>query len=82
MVKSMTGYGKASAEACGKKITVEVRSLNSKQLDLGVKMPAAYRGAEYEVRGAAQSAIVRGKADVYVVCLNQYIAVAIARFDV
>ena len=66
MVKSMTGYGKVSAEACGKKITVEVRSLNSKQLDLGVKMPAAYRSAEYEMRGAAQTAIVRGKADVYV----------------
>ncbi len=62
----MTGYGKASAEAGGKKITVEVRTLNSKQLDLGVKMPALYRGAEYEMRAAASAAIVRGKADVYV----------------
>ncbi len=62
----MTGYGKASAEACGKKITVEVRSLNSKQLDLGVKMPAAYRSAEYEVRSMATAKVSRGKVDVYV----------------
>ncbi len=66
MIKSMTGYGKASAVAGSKTITVEVRSLNSKQLDLGVKIPAAYRPAEYEVRSLAAAKISRGKADVYV----------------
>lgn len=63
----MTGYGKAAAAAGSKTITVEVRSLNSKQLDLGVKMPAAYRSAEYELRSLAAARIGRGKADVYVV---------------
>jgi uncharacterized protein (TIGR00255 family) len=62
----MTGYGKATAAAGSRTITVEVRSLNSKQLDLGVKMPAVYRPAEYEVRSLAAARISRGKADVYV----------------
>ena len=62
----MTGYGKATAAAGTKTITVEVRSLNSKQLDLGVKMPAAYRSAEYEVRSMATAKVSRGKVDVYV----------------
>ncbi len=62
----MTGYGKATAVAGSRTITVEVRSLNSKQLDLGVKMPAVYRPAEYEVRSLAAAKIGRGKADVYI----------------
>ncbi len=49
----MTGYGKAEAEVNCKKITVEIRSLNSKQLDLSVKMPAAYRLLEHEIRNRA-----------------------------
>ncbi len=62
----MTGYGKASAAAGSKTITAEVRSLNGKQLDLSVKMPAAYRSAEYEVRSLAAAKISRGKADVHI----------------
>ena len=62
----MTGYGKATAATGSRTITVEVRSLNSKQLDLGVKMPAVYRPAEYEVRSLAAARIGRGKADVYI----------------
>ncbi len=62
----MTGYGKATAAASSKTITVEVRSLNSKGLDLGVKMPSAYRPAEYEMRSLASARIGRGKADVYI----------------
>jgi uncharacterized protein (TIGR00255 family) len=65
MIKSMTGYGKAAAAAGTKKITVEVRSLNSKQLDLAVKMPSAWRGAEYDVRTRVATAVGRGKVDVY-----------------
>ena len=42
MVKSMTGFGKGEATLQNKKITVEIRSLNSKQLDLGLRLPAVY----------------------------------------
>lgn len=66
MIKSMTGYGKAEAEINGKKITVEIRSLNSKQLDLSVKIPAIYRQTEYEIRGDAAKKLQRGKIDLYV----------------
>ena len=66
MIKSMTGYGKAEVEINGKKITVEVRSLNSKQLDLTVKLPAIYRPAEYEIRAEAAKKMQRGKVDIFV----------------
>jgi uncharacterized protein (TIGR00255 family) len=62
----MTGYGKASAAADSKQITVEVRSLNGKGLDLGVKMPSAWRAAEYELRAMAAPRVSRGKTDIYV----------------
>ncbi len=66
MIKSMTGFGKGEASVQNKKITVEVRSLNSKQLDLAVKLPSAYRRAEYELRNLASKALQRGKVDLYV----------------
>jgi uncharacterized protein (TIGR00255 family) len=62
----MTGYGKATATVSTKTITVEIRSLNSKQLDLSVKLPPIYRQQEYELRAEAAKAIVRGKADIFV----------------
>ncbi len=62
----MTGYGKATAVAGSKTITVEVRSLNSKGLDLGVKTPAAFRSSEYELRSLAAAKTGRGKVDLYV----------------
>ncbi|MBR5863223.1 MAG: YicC family protein [Alistipes sp.] len=62
----MTGFGKGEVSLPGKKITVEVRSLNSKQLDLSVRMPAVYRQMEFELRGLASAAIQRGKADISV----------------
>lgn len=66
MVKSMTGYGKAETEINSKKITIEIRSLNSKQLDLSVKMPGAYRPLEYEIRNRVSKEMQRGKVDVFV----------------
>ncbi|MDL2320170.1 YicC family protein [Alistipes sp. OttesenSCG-928-B03] len=62
----MTGYGKAEAASGKRKITVEVRSLNSKQLDLSVKMPSVFRSQDSTVRSAAGKAMQRGKVDVYV----------------
>ncbi|MDR2936401.1 MAG: YicC family protein [Rikenellaceae bacterium] len=66
MIKSMTGYGKAEAQAGTRKITVEVRSLNSKQLDLTVKAPSIYRPYEYEIRAEAAKRLQRGKADIHI----------------
>ena len=62
----MTGFGKAEALTGSRKITVEIRSLNSKQLDLSVKMPSAYREAEYELRNMVSKRLQRGKVEVYV----------------
>ena len=59
----MTGYGKAEAAAQHRKITVEIRSLNSKQLDMSVRIPQVYRPLEYEVRNRIGKAVQRGKVD-------------------
>ena len=64
MQKSMTGFGKAEVIVGSKHITAEIRSLNSKQLDMSLRMPSAYRSTEYEVRNIVQKALVRGKVDV------------------
>jgi uncharacterized protein (TIGR00255 family) len=60
----MTGYGLASTEYLQKKITVEIRSLNSKFLELNVKMPRNYSEKESTIRNEATKAIERGKANV------------------
>lgn len=64
MIKSMTGFGRGEASLPNKKITVEIRSLNSKQLDLSIRMPSAYRPMEYDIRSTVQRAIQRGKVDI------------------
>lgn len=66
MVKSMTGFGKGEATLPNKKITVEIRSLNSKQLDLGLRLPAVYRQSEYEIRNLISRSVQRGKVDLFV----------------
>ena len=71
MTKSMTGFGKGEAMAGTKKITVEIRSLNSKQLDLNLRLPSAYRQSEYEIRTLVAKYLVRGKVDVFVSVENQ-----------
>ena len=65
-IKSMTGFGKAEAMTDGRKITVEIRSLNSKQLDLSIRMPSAWREAECEIRNIVSRKLQRGKVEVYV----------------
>lgn len=71
MVKSMTGFGKGEVALQNKKITVEIRSLNSKQLDLGLRLPAVYRQSEYEIRNIIARTIQRGKVDVFVTVESQ-----------
>lgn len=65
-MKSMTGFGKATAEIPGKKVTVEVRSLNSKQLDLNLRLPYLYKEKELELRTDISKQIERGKVDITV----------------
>ena len=70
MIKSMTGFGKGEASLSNKKITVEIRSLNSKQLDMNVKLPTLYRTFEFDIRSRVAAAVVRGKADISVTVEN------------
>lgn len=65
-IKSMTGYGKGVVEFNNRRISVEVKSLNSKQLDCSLKMPAIYRDKEFEIRSKITKALVRGKVEVYI----------------
>jgi uncharacterized protein (TIGR00255 family) len=64
MIKSMTGYGKAVAETPNKKITIEIKSLNSKQLDLNTRVPWLYKEKEPEIRNIISQKLDRGKIDL------------------
>ena len=66
MIQSMTGYGKAVVAFKEKKINVEIKSLNSKQLDLSTRIAPLYREKEMEIRQMVASALIRGKVDVCV----------------
>jgi uncharacterized protein (TIGR00255 family) len=70
MIKSMTGYGKAIAETPQKKITIEIKSLNSKQLDLNFKIPWLYKEKELEIKSLISQKLERGKLDLYIYCDN------------
>jgi len=59
----MTGYGKATAECTDKKVTVEIRSLNSKNLDINTRIPLLYREKELEIRKLLSERLQRGKVD-------------------
>ena len=59
----MTGFGKVTAELSSKKVTVEVKSLNSKQLDLSTRIPSIYREKEMEVRSLLLQKLERGKVE-------------------
>ncbi len=63
MIQSMTGYGKATAELSDKKINVEIKSLNSKSLDLSTRIAPLYREKEMEIRNEIAKALERGKVD-------------------
>lgn len=63
MIQSMTGYGKCILQLPTKKITVEIKSLNSKNLDLNARVPGAYREKELMIRNRISTSLVRGKVD-------------------
>ena len=63
MIQSMTGYGKSILQLPTKKITVELKSLNSKNLDINARVPGTYREKELHLRNIISSSLVRGKVD-------------------
>lgn len=76
----MTGYGKAVKELPNKKVTVEIKSLNSKQLDLAMRVPSFYREKELDIRSYLAGRIGRGKVDFAMFCESQQ-AERVARID-
>ena len=64
----MTGYGKAEATYNGKKIHIEVKSLNSKNLDLSTRIPSIYREKEMDIRKFAAAELERGKVELTIWC--------------
>jgi uncharacterized protein (TIGR00255 family) len=72
MIKSMTGFGKAEFEVNNKKFTIEIKSLNSKQLDINTRTPALYREKDIEIRKVISEKLERGKIDfnIYVETLG------------
>jgi uncharacterized protein (TIGR00255 family) len=63
MIQSMTGYGKTVLQLPTKKVTIEVKSLNSKNLDLNVRIPSYYKEKELSVRKKLAASLIRGKID-------------------
>ncbi len=68
MILSMTGFGRAETVYKGKKITVDIKSLNSKNFDLNVKVPLRYKEKEFDIRKLLNDKILRGKVDCYINC--------------
>ena len=73
MIQSMTGYGKATAEVGNRKVIVEIKSLNSKAMDISTKIIPAYRDKELDIRSRITAALERGKVDfaLYIDAANQ-----------
>ncbi len=63
MVQSMTGFGKSRVSIPGKNISIEIKSLNSKQQDFSIRMPGTYKSKEMEIRKMLQKALFRGKVE-------------------
>ncbi len=66
MILSMTGFGRSEGVFEGKKITVDIKSLNSKSFDLNIKIPFRYKEKEFEIRKLLNDRVLRGKVDCYV----------------
>lgn len=65
MLQSMTGYGNAKTEVLGKRISLEIRSLNGKQFDVNFRAPLAYKSQEMKLRKIVSKSLERGKVDMY-----------------
>lgn len=73
MIASMTGYGKTELQLPSKKITIEIKSLNSKNIDLNVRIPSYYKEKEMAIRKKIASKLIRGKVDfsIYVESIGE-----------
>ena len=65
MIRSMTGFGKAEGVIRNRKYSVEIRSLNSKQFDLNIRMPSVFREKEMGLRKLLRESVIRGKCDFF-----------------
>ncbi len=66
MILSMTGFGRSELETGQKKICIEIRALNSKQMDIILKLPSILKDKESDIRNEISKALIRGKVDVYI----------------
>ena len=74
MILSMTGFGRAEAIFEGKKINVDIKSLNSKSFDLSIKLPLRFKEKELEIRKSLNDKLLRGKVDCFITCESLYVA--------
>ena len=70
MIQSMTGFGKTVIELATKKVTIEIKSLNSKQLDVSSRIPPIYREKEMDIRSAISQTLERGKIEIFIFVEN------------
>ena len=70
MIQSMTGFGKVTAELPTKKVTIEIKALNSKQFDLFTRIPSIYREKEMEIRSVLSQTLERGKIELIITVEN------------
>ena len=70
MIKSMTGFGKAVCECQNRKMVIEIKSLNSKSLDINARIPNGYREKEVEIRSLISNRLHRGKVDFQIIIEN------------
>ena len=68
MILSMTGFGRSEGVYEGKKLSVEIKSLNSKNFDLSIRLPVRYKEKEFEIRKILNDGIIRGKVDCFINC--------------
>lgn len=78
MIRSMTGFGRVTVETGGKTVTVEIRTLNSKQLDLNTRIPLLFKNFENEIRSILSKEIVRAKADITITVENHAVTSSIS----
>lgn len=74
----MTGFGRVTVETGGKTVTVEIRTLNSKQLDLNTRIPLLFKNFENEIRSILSKEIVRAKADITITVENHAVTSSIS----
>ncbi len=71
MIKSMTGYGKSQCQLAGKSLSLEVKTLNGKYLDIHLRIPSVYKTREQEIRSLLGQELKRGKAELTITVSSQ-----------